>query len=211
MSRQFAERLKALNTLGTPGVYRVVNSWVEGPPALGHRRVLLFTGCVVSTKMAKTVNVEVSQFVLHPKLKKFVRRTSKLMAHDEFEEARWGDVVEVRECRPLSKRKRFVLHRIVKPRPQVDWGAETPQPLTYRTIAQQVREATRQAQEEGGKEGAEGGMKAVDASARGSATVAAAAREKLWDKEAEYAVYRTRKASYDSYRRKMETALIARK
>ena len=207
MSRAFGERLKTVSTLGTPGVYRAVNSWVDGPPALGHRRTVLLTGTVVSTKMQKTMGVEVSQFVLQSRLKKWVRRSSRVLVHDEWEEARWGDVVEVRECRPLSRRKRFVLHRIVKPRHQVDWAAQAPQPLTFRTIAQQIREATAgEQQQQQGREGEERGREGEAADGQ-----RAAVRQRLWDKEEEYAAYKARKQSYDSYRKKMETLLVARK
>ena len=188
----------------------MVNSWVDGPPALGHRRVVLLTGTVVSTKMQKTVGVEVSQFVLHSRLKKWVRRSRRVLVHDEWEEGRWGDVVEVRECRPMSRRKRFALHRIVKPRTQVEWGADAPQPLTFRTIAHQMREATGRG--DSSSEGTREGEERVGKDEReGKDGQRAAMTQRLWDKEAEYALYKTRKESYDSYRKKMETLLVARK
>jgi small subunit ribosomal protein S17 len=62
-------------------------------------------GTVVSDKMEKTVVVEVERRVTHPLYKKIVRRTKKYVAHDESNALKIGDLVRIRECRPLSKRK----------------------------------------------------------------------------------------------------------
>ena len=70
-------------------------------------------GTVVSTDMDKTIVVKVSRLVKHPLYKKYIKRFTSLKAHDEQEEARMGDVVEVRFTRPLSKTKRWRLDRIV--------------------------------------------------------------------------------------------------
>ena len=69
------------------------------------RRVL--QGVVVSDKMDKTIVVEVERRVMHPLYKKFIRRTKKYAAHDESNGSKVGDVVRIRECRPISKRKRW--------------------------------------------------------------------------------------------------------
>ncbi len=69
------------------------------------RRVL--QGVVVSDKMDKTVVVKVERKLMHPLYKKFIRRSKKYAAHDEGNISKVGDVVEIRECRPLSKRKRW--------------------------------------------------------------------------------------------------------
>ena len=69
------------------------------------RRVL--QGVVVSDKMDKTVVVNVERRIMHPIYKKFIRRTKKYAAHDESNAAKVGDVVKIRECRPISKRKRW--------------------------------------------------------------------------------------------------------
>lgn len=71
-------------------------------------------GVVVSTKMMKTISVEVDRLTMHPKFKKFVKRSSRFYAHDEKTEAALGDVVEVMECRPISKQKKFRLVRIIR-------------------------------------------------------------------------------------------------
>lgn len=67
------------------------------------RRVM--QGVVVSDKMDKTVVVKVERRVMHPLYKKFVRRSKRYLAHDEGNVGKVGDVVRIRECRPLSKRK----------------------------------------------------------------------------------------------------------
>ena len=71
-------------------------------------------GNVVSTKMQKTIVVEVEMRKAHPKYKRIVRSTKKFYAHDEQNSARMGDVVRIRETRPLSKLKRWALEEIVR-------------------------------------------------------------------------------------------------
>ena len=71
-------------------------------------------GKVVSDKMDKTIVVAVVDSVKHPLYKKVVKTTYKLKAHDEANEARIGDTVEVMETRPLSKDKRWRLVSIVE-------------------------------------------------------------------------------------------------
>jgi small subunit ribosomal protein S17 len=67
------------------------------------KRVL--TGRVVSDKMDKTVTVLVERRVMHPLYKKFIKRSKKYAAHDEANLCKEGDVVQIEECPPLSKRK----------------------------------------------------------------------------------------------------------
>ena len=71
-------------------------------------------GTVVSDKMDKTIVVSVEDSVSHPIYKKTVKRTYKLKAHDEANECKVGDRVEVMETRPLSKDKRWRVVRIVE-------------------------------------------------------------------------------------------------
>ncbi len=71
----------------------------------GIRRTLV--GLVVSDKMDKTVVVRVERLVQDPRYKKFVRRYSKFLAHDEANDCSVGDRVQIVEHRPLSKRKRW--------------------------------------------------------------------------------------------------------
>ncbi|TXH38366.1 MAG: 30S ribosomal protein S17 [Rhodospirillaceae bacterium] len=69
------------------------------------RRVL--QGTVVSDKNDKTVIVSVERRVMHPVYKKFIRRSKRYAAHDEGNAHKIGDVVFIRECRPISKSKRW--------------------------------------------------------------------------------------------------------
>jgi small subunit ribosomal protein S17 len=68
-------------------------------------------GVVVSDKMDKSVVVRVERRVKHPVYKKFIRRTKKYVAHDEMNEVKAGDIVRIRECRPLSRSKRWEVLR----------------------------------------------------------------------------------------------------
>jgi small subunit ribosomal protein S17 len=71
-------------------------------------------GNVVSTKMQKTIVVEVEMRKAHPKYKRVMKTNKKFYAHDEQNSARVGDVVRIRETRPLSKLKRWQLEEIVR-------------------------------------------------------------------------------------------------
>ena len=86
---------------------------VQAPATTGARRNEK-VGQVVSTKMQKTIVVEVEMRKPHPKYKKIMRTTKKFYAHDEQSSARMGDVVRIREARPLSKLKRWSLEEIVR-------------------------------------------------------------------------------------------------
>ena len=79
-------------------------------------------GRVVSNKMDKSVTVAVERLIQHPIYGKFIRRTTKIMAHDEDNSCRIGDTVAISECRPLSKRKSWRVVEIVGRAP----GAEEP-------------------------------------------------------------------------------------
>ncbi len=74
----------------------------------------LRTGVVVSDKADKTVLVRIDRQVRHPKYDKTVRRSSKLAAHDETNDAHLGDTVRVMETRPLSKTKRWRVVEVVE-------------------------------------------------------------------------------------------------
>ena len=73
------------------------------------KRVL--QGVVVSDKNAKTVVVEVERRFIHPVMGKTVRRSKKYHAHDENKTAKVGDIVRIRECKPVSKLKRWEILR----------------------------------------------------------------------------------------------------
>ncbi len=72
------------------------------------------TGRVVSNKMNKTIAVEIERLVKHPRYGKYIRRTTKLLAHDEANESREGDTVTIAECRPLSRSKNWRLVSVVE-------------------------------------------------------------------------------------------------
>lgn len=71
-------------------------------------------GTVVSDKMQKTITVLVETRVRHPRYKKVIRRRKKFYAHDEHQQAQVGDVVRIRETRPLSRLKRWRLVEILR-------------------------------------------------------------------------------------------------
>lgn len=76
------------------------------------RRALV--GVVTSDKMEKTVVVEVERVSRHPLYGKVVKTHKKYKAHDENNEARQGDTVQIRECRPISKDKKFFVEQILE-------------------------------------------------------------------------------------------------
>jgi small subunit ribosomal protein S17 len=87
-------------------------------------------GYVVSTKMQKTIVVEVTRQRAHPMYRRVVKRSKKFYAHDENNTAHVGDVVRIEETRPLSKLKRWELKEIVRRAalvPGADIPAETPE------------------------------------------------------------------------------------
>jgi small subunit ribosomal protein S17 len=72
------------------------------------------TGRVVSNRMQKTIAVEIERLVRHPTYGKYIRRTTKLLAHDENGASREGDLVIITPCRPLSRRKSWRLLEVVQ-------------------------------------------------------------------------------------------------
>lgn len=92
-----------------------------------------FIGTVISDKMDKTVVVAVDRLVRHPLYKKVIRRTSKFYAHDEHNECRVGDIVEIMETRPLSKLKRWRVVRIIQ-------RAKVPLPVAQEEVAEETEE-----------------------------------------------------------------------
>ena len=72
------------------------------------------TGRVVSNKMDKTITVLVERVVKHPVYGKYIKRSTKMMAHDESNICQEGDVVSITSCRPMSKRKTFKLVEVLE-------------------------------------------------------------------------------------------------
>jgi small subunit ribosomal protein S17 len=79
-----------------------------------------FVGEVVSDKMEKTIVVEISRRVRHPRYLKVMTKYKKLYAHDEKSEAGMGDTVRIVESRPMSKLKRWTLVEVVKRAPKIE-------------------------------------------------------------------------------------------
>jgi small subunit ribosomal protein S17 len=77
-----------------------------------HRKTLV--GEVISDKMDKTVVVEVTRYLTHPFYRKILNRRTKIHAHDEENQCRVGDIVEIAESRPVSKTKAWVVTKIVR-------------------------------------------------------------------------------------------------
>lgn len=84
------------------------------------RKARLLIGTIVSDKMDKTVVVQVTQKVKHSLYRKYVKRQVKYKAHDEKNEYRAGDRVQIISCRPLSKDKRWRVRTLLERPPSVD-------------------------------------------------------------------------------------------
>ena len=85
----------------------------QGSPDTRRRRQEKF-GRVISDKMDKTVVVEVARLVMDPLYRKYLRRRSRFMAHDEKNECKIGDRVRIEETRPLSRHKRWIVKEILE-------------------------------------------------------------------------------------------------
>lgn len=83
----------------------------EKPEAAAQRTVV---GRVVSDKMDKTVSVAIERLIKHPVYGKYIRRTTKLMAHDETNQCKTGDRVTISECRPIAKNKAWRVVEVVE-------------------------------------------------------------------------------------------------
>ena len=76
-------------------------------------KLKLQNGVVINNKMEKSIVVKIERKIKHPIYKKTIKRSKKYVAHDEKNECKIGDLVQIAECRPLSKRKRFRLHKLI--------------------------------------------------------------------------------------------------
>jgi small subunit ribosomal protein S17 len=74
-------------------------------------KLKLQSGVVVSNNMDKSIVVKIERKIKHPIYKKTIKRSKKYVAHDENNECKIGDLVQIAECRPLSKRKRYRLYK----------------------------------------------------------------------------------------------------
>lgn len=82
--------------------------------AAGEARIKTLKGVVVSAALSKTRTLKIERLVKHPAYHKYVKRTTKVLFHDEENQSKVGDEVLVRPCRPRSKRKSFNLQEIIK-------------------------------------------------------------------------------------------------
>ena len=77
-------------------------------------KLKLQSGIVVSNNMDKSIVVKIDRKIKHPIYKKTIKRSKKYIVHDEQKECKIGDLVQIAECRPLSKKKRFRLYKLLK-------------------------------------------------------------------------------------------------
>lgn len=77
-------------------------------------KVRTVSGRVVSNKMDRTITVLIERLVRHPVYGKYVKRSTKLLAHDENNECQEGDLVAITSCRPISKRKAWKLVKVLE-------------------------------------------------------------------------------------------------
>jgi small subunit ribosomal protein S17 len=83
------------------------------------KKARTIVGQVVSNRMDKTIAVLIERRVEHPLYRKYVRKSTRLLAHDENNECTEGDTVAIEECRPLSKNKSWRLQRVIERGTQV--------------------------------------------------------------------------------------------
>jgi small subunit ribosomal protein S17 len=88
-----------------------MNEEVKATDAKAQRTVI---GRVVSNKMDKTVSVAIERLIKHPVYGKYIRRTSKVMAHDANNDCNEGDRVAISECRPVSKNKSWQVVNVIE-------------------------------------------------------------------------------------------------
>lgn len=89
-----------------------MNEETKAPESKTTQRTVV--GRVVSDKMNKSVSVSIERVIKHPVYGKYVRRTSKVMAHDETNDCKTGDLVAIRECRPISRNKAWKVVDVVE-------------------------------------------------------------------------------------------------
>ncbi len=77
-------------------------------------KLKLQSGIVVSNNMDKSIVVKIDRKIKHPIYKKTIKRSKKYIVHDEQNKCKIGDLVQIAECRPLSKKKRFRLYKLLK-------------------------------------------------------------------------------------------------
>jgi len=109
-----AEAQGATGTEAASAAPAAAATGTEAAPAADTRGKRTLTGRVVSNKMQKTIAVEIERLVRHPTYGKYIRRTTKLLAHDESGSSQEGDLVIITPCRPMSRHKSWRLLQIVE-------------------------------------------------------------------------------------------------
>jgi len=89
-------------------------SEAAGKETQADAKLRTLTGTVVSDKMDQTISVAVPRVVKHPLYGKYMRRTTKVLVHDQENAGKQGDVVSITECRPISKRKSWRLVEVLE-------------------------------------------------------------------------------------------------
>lgn len=102
-----------ISDLGKAGVQKQDAATVSTEKKVVKSKKRVLQGKVASNKADKTIIVSIERQVAHPLYKKYYKRTKRVMAHDQNNECKIGDTVKVRECRPLSAKKRWELFEIV--------------------------------------------------------------------------------------------------
>ena len=95
-------------------------------------------GVVAGDKATKTRRVEIARLVRHPKYGKYLRRRTVCHVHDELEESSLGDTIEIEECRPMSKTKRWKLLRVVSKGDVIDLAAMRAAAKAEKTVEKAV-------------------------------------------------------------------------
>jgi small subunit ribosomal protein S17 len=106
------EEIEPVTEQVIPQYPEIVKAAEALPERRSNKRIL--TGKVTSNKPDKTIVVKIERQVAHPLYKKYFKRSKKIMAHDENNACGMGDLVKIKECRPLSKFKRFELLEVVE-------------------------------------------------------------------------------------------------
>lgn len=114
------------SVLNAPFTNQIKRQTENAPLTLGGKRIVTYNGVVFSARAQKTISVQVDRYAYVSKYKKWYRHTKKFKVHDEYEEANEGDIVQIRQYRPISKTKSHVLDRILMRRPVLEHDVVDP-------------------------------------------------------------------------------------
>ncbi len=77
------------------------------------KKIKKIKGYVISNSMNKTIIVNIFRFIKHKIYNKFIKKNSKIYVHDEFNKCRIGNFIEIKECRPISKKKSWIFNKLI--------------------------------------------------------------------------------------------------